>query len=208
MPSVSDFGQTVVMEADREAAVADAVVELSVPEQRFVLEYLNCWNVRKAGMRCGWSAATARVYGYQMMKKPAVQQAIQGFMEARGISAGVVLDQLAEIASADFADFMVYDPNTRKVRMDLAQAYEQGATHLIKKVRVTKGSIEIELHDKVAVLGLLARHFGLLNDKQSITLDWRNELSGIEGANPDEVKTKVKDVIRGLIAASSGTADS
>jgi hypothetical protein len=141
------------------------------------------------------------------MKRPAVKQAIEDFLEARVSSAAMVIDRMVEIATGDFTDFLTYDTERNRVTVDLAKAYREGATGLIRKVRMTKGSVEVELHDPLKALELLARHHGLLNDRQTISLDWRNEAAEA-GLNPEELREQVKDLVRKSLPAGAGTTDS
>ena len=200
------YQQAEVIEASRDEAAELAVGELTQRERLFVLEYVNCWNIRKAALRTGLSPATARVYGYTMMKRPAVQQAIQEFLETRITSAAMVVDRLVEIATGDFTEFLTHDPERNRVTVDLAKAYREGATGLIKKIRMTKGSVEVELHDPLKALELLARHLGMLNDRQTIAFDWRTEASEA-GLNPEELREQVKVMVMKQLGPTEASSE-
>ena len=57
--------------------------------------------------------------------------------------------------------------------VDLAKAKRLNKMHLIKKIRyLDKGGVEIELHDQLRSLELLAKHLGLLQQEEVRVDNW------------------------------------
>ena len=52
-------------------------VALNAKQNRFVEEYLVDLNATKAAIRAGYSERTAEVIGYENLRKPQIQEAIQ-----------------------------------------------------------------------------------------------------------------------------------
>lgn len=184
-----------IIEADRDETALTASSELTARERLFVLEYLNCWNVKRAGLRCGMTPETAKVTGYSLLKKPHVQAAIQDFLEARALSAAAVVDRLMEIGFADYGDFITVNPNNGRVSIDLAKAAREGSTAAIKRVKVGRNGVtEVELHDPVRALELMAKYLNMLTENKNVTINWKNEAASA-GLNADTLREQVKQYI-------------
>lgn len=203
--------EQVVIENDSWEAAALAIVEELTPRERvFVIEYLNCWNPRTAAARAGYSAKSARAYGYQLLKRPDIAEAIGRFTDARIASAAMNIDLLVEQATGDMSDF--FSKVTRRDRhgkeyeiavLDLGKALDMGKGRLIKKVKVnsrTGEPIELELYSAQDAIALLMRALGQFKDKVDVSVDWRQEVAQT-GANPDEVRDQLKAMVRGLLMA-------
>lgn len=166
---------------------------LNRKQQLFVAEYLVDLNATQAALRAGYSVRTAFRSGAQNMQKPAIKAAIDAEIEKRkariNITADSVVKELALIGFANMADFIVIDGGGGIQAIPLDELAE-GKARIIKKVkekrviRTVKGTkdkpdgeeildatYEFELCDKVKSLELLARHLGLLNDKNEFGLN-------------------------------------
>jgi phage terminase small subunit len=138
------------------------------PKQRaFVDEYLQCWNASEAARRAGYSERTAGIIGHENLKKPKIAAEIQQRIEERAMAADEVLQRLADQARGDAADFLDIDENVAII--DIGKMAAAGKTHLIKKYRVSKDGISVELYDAQAALVHIGRHHGLFVDRKEIT---------------------------------------
>lgn len=167
-------------------------LSLSVKQQLFILEYLVDKNATQAAIRAGYSKRTAGSIGAQHLKKLHIREAIDTELEKQKaritFTADQVLEELARVGFSDMQDFIKIDEGGAiyAIRLD---SLAEGKSRIIKKVkekrviRTTKGTesnpdgdqildstYEFELCDKVKSLELLARHLGLLHDKQEIDL--------------------------------------
>lgn len=119
-----------------------------------------------------------------MMTNDDIKAAIQERLAERKLSANEVLDKLSDQARGDMGDFLDITPMGFVV--DLDKAVQAGKTHLIKRIRqhtvttVMKDgteneshTIEFELYDAQAALGLLGKHHKLFTDQNEINLNLR-----------------------------------
>lgn len=206
--------QQVVVNPDEWDAAAWATVEvLSNKERVFLLEYLHTWDVCKAALKAGYSARSAKVYGYQLLRKPRIAEALAKFTEHRIGTAAMNVDLLVEQAIGDMSDFFTIVEKRKRdgtrfdvAVLDLAKGIDLGKGRLIKKVKVnsrTGEPIELELYSATEAIQLLMRSLGQFKDKVDLTVDWRSEIAAT-GANPDDVREQLKAVVRGFIAPSAG----
>ena len=100
---------------------------------------------------------------------------------------------LEEISNSDITNVVVWDDDGNLYMLDMVNA-SKSVTKTIKKVKVTPGkygnSIEVEMHDKLAALRLLAKHHGLLDD---VAEDKRPSVIGINITGPDIKDVKVEE---------------
>mgnify|MGYP003117633571 FL=1 len=106
-----------------------------------------------------------------------------------------VRQELEAIGNSDITDVILWDEKGQVQLRDIANA-SRTITKTIKKVKATPGkygtSIEIEMHDKLGALRLLAKHHGLLDD---VAEDKRPSVIGINITGPDVKDVKVEEKI-------------
>lgn len=136
---------------------------LTDQQQRFVDEYLVCWNGAEAARRAGYSVDTARFQASRLLTNVNIRAAIDARLAEAAMSAGEVLARVTEIARGSMADFLAV--NGRGVRLDLKQAAAADKLHLVKKYSKTKQSESIELYDAQSALELLGKYHKLWTDK-------------------------------------------
>jgi len=77
-----------------------------------------------------------------------------------------VTQELTALAASEITDVLFWDGEGR-VTLTSADQLEPRVRKAIKKVKVTPGkngaSVEVEMHDKIAPLRLLAKHTGMLD---------------------------------------------
>ena len=150
----------------------------------FVTEYLVDLDATKAAIRAGYSKRSARQIGAGNMSKAYIRAAVDAEIEERKkritVTGDMVIAELALIAFAGMKDFVEIDEGGA-VRALPLDTLAEGKDRIIRKVRekrvikstaegdqVLDSTYEFELCDKVKSLELLARHLGLLHDKQEI----------------------------------------
>jgi phage terminase small subunit len=135
------------------------------PRQRlFVSEYLVDLNGKQAAIRAGYGRKTAAHEAWKLLnRRPNVARAVEDGMRAQeartGISADKALEEIARIAFSDVGRLFETDAGEVKVK-DLA-SLSVADRAAIARIVVTKGRIDIRLHDKRAALLDLLRHLGL-----------------------------------------------
>ena len=150
---------------------------LTNKQQAFINEYLIDFNTTQAAIRAGYSEKSAYSVGWETLRKPEVELAIQKRLQEKAMSADEVLMRIADQARGSMADFIVFD-NEGRASIDL----EHAPLHIIKKItlnKVTKLTEDgelitdykhyVELYDAQSALQLLAKHHGLLTDKTEHT---------------------------------------
>jgi phage terminase small subunit len=150
-------------------AMARQIDARMTPRQRlFVSEYLVDLNGKQAAIRAGYGRKTAAHEAWKLLnRRPNIAQAIKDAMKAQeartGISADKALEEIARIAFSDVGRLLETKDGEVKVK-DLASlsAADRAA---IARIVVTKGRIDVRLHDKRAALLDLIRHLGLVGKR-------------------------------------------
>lgn len=159
-------------------------LSLNTKQQLFVTEYLVDLNATQAAIRAGYSKRTANRIATENLSKPVIKAAIEAAIEERKkrvlVTADDVIREMALIGLADMRDFIEIDEGGA-IRALPLETLAEGKSRIIKKVRekrtikstaegdqILDSTYEFELCDKVKSLELLARHLGLLHDKQEI----------------------------------------
>ena len=165
---------------------------LTEKQARFVEEYLVDLNATEAAKRSGYSDKTAYAIGFENLKKPEIQEAIQVAMNARAerteINQDRVLLELARIAFADSTDYVrivstpypttVVDEdgevqqviqNVQRVELIDTKRIPPDKRAAISGIKEGKHGIELKLYDKLRALELIGRHLGMYNDNLQIT---------------------------------------
>lgn len=104
-----------------------------------------------------------------------------------------VVQELEAIAAGEATDVISWDA-MGQVQLKPSDQLSERAKRSIKKVKVTPNqygnSIEVEMHDKLAALRLLAKHRGLLEPNSD---EQRPSMIGIQVTGPKTTTYEVKD---------------
>jgi len=104
-----------------------------------------------------------------------------------------VVQELEAIAAGEATDVISWD-NLGQVQLTASSELPERAKRAIKKVKVTPNAhgnqIEVEMHDKLAALRLLAKHRGLLEPNSD---EQRPSMIGINVTGPKVTTYEVKD---------------
>lgn len=162
---------------------------LSIKQRIFVETYLtNGFNATKAAIAAGYSERTARQIGYENLTKPDIRSAIEMYLAEITLSREEILVRVADLARADFADFLTIKevPDLAKLlsrpepkegeerppvpmetvaELDLLKAVEAGKTYAIEAVEHGKYGLKIKIHDKLKALELAGRAKGMFKDE-------------------------------------------
>lgn len=104
-----------------------------------------------------------------------------------------VVQELEAIAAGEATDVITWDA-MGQVQLTPSSQLSDRARRAIKKVKVTPNqygnSIEVEMHDKLSALRLLAKHRGLLEPNSD---EHRPSMIGINVTGPKVTTYEVKD---------------
>lgn len=169
----------------------DQKKELSAKHQKFVDEYLTCWNATQAyrAVYPKANAHSARVLAANLLANVSIRAEISERAKKQGMEADEILARLADQARGTHRPF-VKITSDGFVYFDFSNPEALEHLHLIKKIRTKrsrrmegrgKGAqkwedewVEVELEDRQRALELLGK-------AQKIFID-RHELTGKDGA--------------------------
>jgi phage terminase small subunit len=150
---------------------------LSRKQKLFVDEYLVDFNATQAAIRAGYSPTSARTTASQNLRKAAVKEAIAEVsaprLAALELSAEEVLGELARVARANLLDYMRFDDRGMpEVDLSGLTRDKAAAIRAIEVEAFGEGNregrrIRFKMHDKLAALDRLARHYGLFRESVS-----------------------------------------
>lgn len=128
---------------------------ITAQQERFIEEYIKCRKGAEAARRAGYSVKTARTQASRLLTNADILKEIQERTKANAMDLDEALSRLADIARADFGDYITDDG-----AIDIAAMKRIGATRMLRKVkRVHKSGVnesgaeweetfvEVELHD-------------------------------------------------------------
>ena len=147
---------------------------LTPKQHRFVQEYLVDLNATQAAIRSGYSENTASEQGYELLRKPQIEDAIMAAQAKRsertGITQDMVIQELARVAFFDIGVIFNENGSVRPIG-----GIDENARRAIAGIDVraelnSNGEQVANLHkikiaDKLRALELLRRHLKLFTDK-------------------------------------------
>ena len=129
-----------------------------------------------------------------MTDKPlAVREARAALEAADEDRRQAVVQELEALSGSEITDVLSWDEMGR-VQVRASDQLSARARRAIKKVKITPGeegnTIEVEMHDKLSALRLLAKHRGLLEPNSD---DRRPSMIGINVKGPDTTTYEIID---------------
>ncbi|WP_018617609.1 terminase small subunit [Spirosoma luteum] len=158
---------------------------LTARQRKFVEVFCDCLNATKAARVAGYAHANARIIGRQNLTKLNIAAAIEQRLAESIMTPQEAAYRLSLIGRGTFANFLVVDPLTKSVRIDLNTPDAQENLHVLKKVKqrrtirhTKEGPVEtvyteIELYDALdaiwKILQLHMRYQPTLNNQKPQT---------------------------------------
>lgn len=145
-----------------------ATTELSEKQKRFGDEYVIDLNATAAYIRAGYSEKGASVSAFKLLANTNLQKYIQEkkiqLQETTGVTAQMVIKELAKIGFSNIHDFLEADNEVT----DLSQL-ERDSLAPVESIKKTvtefeggsKTTVAFKLYDKVSALEKLGRHLGI-----------------------------------------------
>ena len=154
---------------------------MTLKQQSFCREYLVDLNATQAAIRAGYSPRTAASIGQENLKKPEIQEAIQGLIEERSrrveVTSDMVIEELARLAFVDIGK--LYDESGKLLPVHEIPEGVRRAVLGIDVFEETEGRGEakelvgltkkVRVADKIRALELLGKHLRLFADRTEIT---------------------------------------
>jgi phage terminase small subunit len=154
---------------------------LSEKEKAFIAEYLVDLNGSQAAIRAGYSRKSVAKMAYLILKRPRVIDAIAETQAKRlaaiDMRAENVLSELSAVARGNVLDYMRLGRDGEPI-VDFSGLERERAAALsevcVEDFADGRGQnkrdvrrVKFRMHDKVAALDKLAKHFGLLRERVS-----------------------------------------
>ena len=149
-------------------------IRLTGKQLMFIECYLTTFNATEACRQAGYKGndGTLASVGSENLRKPKVAAAIKRRLEAQAMDTAEALKRVADIARGNMANFVTVDPTSGTVKLDMAQALNEGGGGLIKSMDVTpEGKIKkIELYAKDRALDMILKAAGAYSDGVIVNL--------------------------------------
>lgn len=143
--------------------MVESTGKLNPKQLAFVMAYIgSCkFNATKAALEAGYSEKYASELGYQLLHHPTVAARVKQELSNRAMEADAVLSELADVATADWSDFLT-------IRRD----------HRSNEVI----DVKMDLTAKMKALELIGKAHGIFTDRVDVsgTMTARVELVGID----------------------------
>lgn len=170
---------------------------LTDKQQVWIEEYLICWNATEAARKAGYESP--RMSGHDNLTKPYIRNLIVARLAEKKMSADEALARLSALAKADLGDFLSVQKHSGTAIVDLANAEAEGKLFLLKKYKETKYGTEVELHDPMRALELIARHHGVMDANNRNLIELPDEAVALMdelGISKSELMTGIIGVLR------------
>ena len=159
---------TTRLEAKKMGAEGNGEGDLNAKQAMFADEYLIDFNATQAAIRAGYSAKTAAVQGFGLLRKPNIQAIISAKQKELAHKAGItrerIIAEAGRLAFSDIRNIFDKDGNLKAIHeLDDATAAAISGVELVVSgngddVTMTK---KIKLWDKNSALDKLLKHLGI-----------------------------------------------
>lgn len=131
--------------------------ELLVRKLYYIDCYLSCFNKRQAALLAGFTGNPTTVYD-RILADEICKKYLQDSLKDMALSKEIVLARLGDIARGAYAQYI-----TKTGDVDLISLVRDNQQHLIKKITWSSFGPTVEFYDSMTALGILAKHYGLLD---------------------------------------------
>lgn len=167
--------------------------ELNDKEQVFVDEYLISLDPGSAAKKAGYSKTMAKTKAYQWVSdsennpKPYIREAIQKAMDKRsektGITAGLILEELAKVGMTNLTDLIEFDEKgiTKiKASEDLTPA-QRACISEVTQHKDVRGNVvfKFKTYDKLRALELAGKHVNIQAFKDKVEVEGKLTLEDL-----------------------------
>lgn len=152
---------------------------MSLKEVMFCYEYVLYFNGTESAIKAGYSARSAGIKAFNLLKKVAIKSLINHLklerMKRIEVSADRIVQELARIAFQDTADFVDYTGGEVSIKSFIAMGDN---TRIVKQIKTKESQpgfphhgkvVELVLHDKMKALELLGKHCAVFTENVNLT---------------------------------------
>lgn len=180
------------------------MADLNERQTLFVLEYIKDFNASRAARDAGYSEKTAGSQGFDLLKKPEIQQAIAKALEERTerlkVDADWVLQRAVELWNANLGHLLV-TPENGMPYYDLSKATPEqlaaiDSLHLETVTEkddsdevVTVRKIRVAMPKRLDVLALIGKHVDVRAFQDRLALDVEGNLAEELAAFRERIRT-------------------
>jgi phage terminase small subunit len=157
---------------------------LTPKQERFVQEYLVDLDATKAAIRAGYSEKTAAAIGYENLRKPHVNEAVEKAKAERSertlVTVDQVVEELAKIGFSNMTRVASWGPDGSSLKG--SSEISEGDARCVSEVSVNTtvrtdkyGDVtetvnaRVKLHDKLSALKMLGQHLGMFVERKEVT---------------------------------------
>jgi len=130
--------------------------QLNTRQELFVDHFLACLNASEAARRAGYRRKP-NVAGSELLKNSLIKSRISEELKTLTVSPEEAVARISALAKGSMEYFVSLDDKGR-VRIDLEKARLQNKLYLIKRLKITKEEITIELHDTIKAMELVIKY--------------------------------------------------
>ena len=190
----------------------DKYAKLSKREQRFVELYISGNSATESAVKAGYKRSTADLMAKVLLKEPNIQEEINWRVENNlrksGFTKEKIIQEWCKLAFTNLTDVIEWnaDGESIKIKLKSSDDIDSNQAAAIKKLAITKGNMQIEMHDKGGALKQLGELLGIYPSQKV-------ELTGKDGepiqidAVKDKLLSKIGNLAVGLGTDSSGEKD-
>lgn len=121
----------------------------------YIDSYLASFDKREAMLKAGFTGNPYYTFT-RIMADPLAKEYYEQSLRDHALSKELVLARLGDIARGAYAKYI-----SRNGEIDLHALTADGKQYLIKKITWSRFGVQIEFHDSMVALGLLAKHYGI-----------------------------------------------
>ncbi|MFA5453344.1 MAG: terminase small subunit [Candidatus Methanomethylophilaceae archaeon] len=161
----------------------------------FVKEYAKSGNATQSALKAGYSDASCRWYGYDLLQRADVQEAVQ--IEITHLNANVVIEPvqllsgLREMAVTPANEFFAQkgEEIALKPLKDLPQTADRIS---VRRNRLGEQETTVKIADRLRAIELLGKQIGLFNQPQEVAIKLTNEELNGKLSRIDELRERLK----------------
>lgn len=183
---------------------------LTDKQRAFVQSYVKTFNATQAATDAGFSAKTAGQIGFNLLKQPQIQEALQAFRKARQSDSIASFEErartLSEIVRGRMADFVdVHEGGLIALKVSAEQSNRAAMKRIKQRVESEDAGggriTDLELGDPVAAIRELNEMFG----DHAPTKIQANVTGSIDAMTEEEARTELERIRRNKVDLEAGT---
>lgn len=203
---------TVVLDYHGGGVYNSYMQKLTNKQRLFIENYINNgMNASQAALSAGYSKKTAAAIGFENLKKPRIQKAIQGrIKELLNDTELLTMQWLTQVKSIAMFDLRkAAEWHGRDVRLIPSDEIDDLTAAAIQEVSTTEtengGSVKIKAESKIKALELIGKYLAILNENPP---DYENGIPNAQQLDAEKRRERIAELTRKLNHEHNGEGDS